>query len=232
MDHVLAKGVLALGLLAASLPASAQNRETRPLAGFDAIAVGGGIDLFVRLGEEFRVEVETDGDLAEIVTEVRDGTLEIHRPRSVSRIFDWGDDGAVHVTLPKLTALRASGGSDVRGEGTFSGDRLELVASGGSDLAIDVAVDTLHATVSGGSDARLAGSARSARLHTSGGSDLDASGLSVVEAEIRGSGGSDVEVSVSYKLVARASGGSDIIYRGNPMTVSIDASGGSDVRRR
>lgn len=227
-----ASRLLLVAFLAAAGLASAQDRETRALTGFDAIAVGGGIDLFVRQGEEFRVEVESDDDVAEIVTEVRDGTLEIRRERTLSGFFDWGDHGAAYVTLPVLKALTASGGSDVRGDGTLSGDALEIVASGGSDLAIDVAVGSLAATASGGSDTRLSGTARTARLHSSGGSDLNASRFSVAEANVESSGGSDVSITVSDRIVANASGGSDITYSGDPRTVDVNASGGADVRRR
>lgn len=224
--------LLFVPLLATCVAAHAQNRETRALTGFDAISVGGGIDLFVRQGADVRVEVESDDDLAEIVTEVRDGTLEIRRERSLSRFFDWGDHGAVHVTLPALTALTASGGSDVRAEGTFSGDKLAIVASGGSDVAIDVAVAALEATASGGSDTRLSGTARTARLQSSGGSDLDASRFTVAEATVESSGGSDISIGVSESIVANASGGSDITYSGDPRSVNVNASGGADVRRR
>ena len=218
--------------LTVALAASAQDRETRSLTGFDAIAVGGGIDLVVRQGDDFRVEVQSDDDVAEILTEVRDGTLEIRRDRTLSGFFDWGDHGAVYVTLPALTALTASGGSDVRADGTLSGGDLAIVASGGSDVELDVAVDTLAATASGGSDTRLSGSARLARLHSSGGSDLNASRFTVAEANVESSGGSDVSIAVSERIVGNASGGSDITYSGDPRTVSVNASGGADVRRR
>ena len=59
-----------LSALAAS--ADAEERETRDLTGFNAVAVGSGIDLTLRQGEPFRVEVSApDGELAKIVTEVR-----------------------------------------------------------------------------------------------------------------------------------------------------------------
>lgn len=227
-----ASRLLLVPLIAVSASAYGQDRETRALTGFDAIAVGGGIDLFVRQGEDFRVEVESDDDVAKIVTEVRDGTLQIRRDRTLSGFFDWGDHGAVYVTLPALTALTASGGSDVRADGTLSGDELAIVASGGSDVAIDVAVGTLAATASGGSDTRLSGTARTAHLHSSGGSDLNASQFTVAEANVDSSGGSDVSIAVSERIVANASGGSDITYSGDPGSVNVNASGGADVRRR
>lgn len=233
-----ANGSLALRLAllsipAAALPAFAEETETRSLAGFDGIAVSGGIDLTVRQGDRFRVEVTAD-DLGDVVTEVSGETLEIKRPRT-NGFFnwgDWGDSGSVEVTLPKLTELTASGGSEVRTAGTFSGDRLELVASGGSDVVIEIAVGTLEVSASGGSDLRVSGSARTARVQSSGGSDLNASGLTVDEADVNSSGGSDLSIAVRESLVANASGGSDISYTGQPRTVNVNSSGGGEVNRR
>jgi hypothetical protein len=217
-------------LLSASLPAYAQQTETRPLTDFTSVAVGGGIDLFLRQGDRFVVEVSSE-DLADIVTEVHTGTLEISRPKR-SSFFDWGDHGSVRVTLPSLAALTASGGSDVATEGSISGDKLRLVASGGSDVVIDVSVATLDVQASGGSDVRLSGSARSARVQSSGGSDLNASGLTADEADVNSSGGSDLSIAVRDKIVGNASGGSDVSYTGEPSTVDVNSSGGSDVSRR
>ena len=163
---------------------------------------------------------------------MRDRTLEI-RHKSSFNIFSWGGDpGAVHVTLPTLVSLTASGGSDVSTEGTFTSDTLKLVASGGSDLVIAVSATTLEATASGGSDMRVTGTARSASVRSSGGSDLDASGLTAAEADVQSSGGSDLSIAVRDKLVGNASGGSDIAYSGQPTVVDVNTSGGADIHRR
>jgi hypothetical protein len=210
--------VIVLLFAVTSFAAYAQQREPRPLAGFDAIEVGGGIDLEVRQAQDFLVEVEAAGDPAEIITELRDDTLVIRRKTSRS-FFRWGDDdAAVHVTLPNLVALTASGGSDARADGTLT--------------SIDVRAGELEATASGGSDLRLTGSARSVRLRSSGGSDLNGSQLTAEEVDVQSSGGSDVMIAVRNSIVGSASGGSDVVYSGEPRTVDVDASGGSDVRRR
>ena len=230
--RVAARLIVISSLSAASF-AYAQDKETRQLAGFDGISVGGGIDLVVRQGEGFLVEVQApDGEADKIVTEVRAGKLEIRRERSTFSFFDWGDHGSVTVRLPTLKSLTASGGSDVTTEGTITGSRLDLVASGGSDVAIAVAVTDLNVEASGGSDIRLSGTAGSARVQSSGGSDLNASELTAAKADLNSSGGSDLSIAVSDSLVANASGGSDIFYSGNPSSTSVNSSGGSDITRR
>jgi hypothetical protein len=210
--------------------AGAQQRQSRPLTGFDAIEVGGGIDLVVRKGDTF-VEVAADpDDLAKITTEVVGKTLQIKRKSS---FFDWGHGGTVYVTLPALVSLEASGGSDAKAEGTFASDNLAIGASGGSNLNIDVAAGTLSVEASGGSDIRLSGTARSAHIQSSGGSDLNASALTADEADVESSGGSDLVVGVvRQKIAGEASGGSDVTYSGTPGTVSVDTSGGAELHHR
>lgn len=228
-------GLVALAALGVSVSSVAQEWDERGLDGFDSIAVSGGVDLRIEQGD-FRVAVAAaDDEAAEIETAVRGRTLEIrYRPQRFLGIFSfsWGGGGEVLVSLPELVSLSASGGTDVETVGSFSGESLSVSTSGGSDVELNLAVDVLEITTSGGSDVELTGRARMLRATTSGGSDLDASGLSADEADIRSSGGSDIEINVTRSLVARASGGSDISYGGEPETVDVDSSGGADVTRR
>jgi hypothetical protein len=224
--------VILLSLISAAASADAQQRQSRPLAGFDAIEVGAGIDLFVRQGDGFVVEVQaSEDDAAKIVTEVVGKTLKIGR-KSTLGFFHWGDVGSVYVTLPALVALDASGGSDVKAEGTFASDTLRLGASGGSDLTMNVTAGVLHVEASGGSDLRLSGTARSAHVESSGGSDLNASGLTAEEADVDSSGGSDLAIAVSQKITGEASGGSDVTYTGAPGSVNVNTSGGAELHHR
>ncbi len=219
------------------LSAAAVQAETeeRALTDFDAIEIGGGIDLTLTQGAEFSVVVEAeDGDLEDLVTEVRNGTLRIHMDRSFydRRGWNWDTDYVVSVTLPALTELEAGGGSDVRGSGTITSDELDLNASGGSDIELDVNADRLELSASGGSDMEISGTANFLEAESSGGSDLDASRLVATEVEANASGGSDLDVNVTGTLIADASGGSDIRYEGDPTERDTDTSGGGDVTHR
>lgn len=226
-------GLVALCSVSIVSVAFAQQREVRELGEFTGISVGGGVDLYLRQTDAFSVEVVAeDGDTDNIVTDVRNGTLEIRRRESITQLFDWRNDYSVHVAMPQLQSLTASGGSDVRTEGRFSGDSLTIHVSGGSDTTIEFDVDTLEIRASGGSDLSLTGNARSADIATSGGSDVAGRRLEIGEANVRSSGGSDISVTVRDRLVAAASGGSDITYEGNPDYVDVDKSGSGDVRHR
>lgn len=222
---------IAVALTGCRSEAQEPQRELRELDGFTAIHGAGGIDLHVMQGDEFRIEI-TDGDPADLITEVRGTTLEVHPRGGLTGFLRWGSDHDVSVTLPVLEALYAGGGTDVEVGGEIAGDSLELEASGGSDIEIRIAVTRLELAASGGSDVELTGTAGSASLHASGGSDIDASGFTAAEVRVDSSGGSDISVGVGERLVGSASGGSDVVYSGNPRTIDVDTSGGSDIGRR
>ncbi|HUF72779.1 MAG TPA: head GIN domain-containing protein [Gammaproteobacteria bacterium] len=226
-------GLAVFACVLAGCESQAQQRESelRELSGFTGIHAGGGIDLHVLQGADFRVEI-TEGDPADLVTEVSGTTLEIHPRRGLGGFFNWGAGHEVSVTLPVLETLRAGGGTDVEVSGEIGGESLQLASSGGSDIEIRVAVRHLEVDVSGGSDVDLSGTADSATLKASGGSDLDAAGFRVRDARVESSGGSDIVIGVEERLSGSASGGSDIVYSGNPRTVDVDTSGGSDLTRR
>jgi len=227
-------GIAVVGGLTASLvwTLAAAETEIRPLSGFSAVAVGGGIELTLRQGGEFRVEAENSGGSAEaIVTTVEDGTLTIRQSRTTGW-FDWFSNHSVDVTLPELSAISASGGSDVRVEGTVTGDRLSIAASGGAEIAAAIDIRDLEVMTSGGADLRLSGTATTVSIQASGGSEIDARELGTAQANIQSSGGADIAVGVSEQLVAQASGGSEIVYSGEPAMVNVNSSGGGEVTRR
>jgi len=215
--------------------ALAQNSEIRDLDGFDAIEVGGSIDLTVRQGRNFSVEViAEDGNLDDLITEVRGNTLRIHSralQRGLFNFWQYGDY-SVEVTLPALTELRSSGGADVRSDGEISGDSLTIETSGGSDVMLEVDVDRLSLQSSGGSDLTVRGRSDSLEARSSGGSDLRATDLRTRQADLHSSGGSDLYIGEVESIFARASGGSDIVYSGSPTETDVSSSGGGDITRR
>ena len=157
---------------------AAAESEVRPLSGFSAVGVSGGIDLNLQQGDEFRVEAVNPGGSPEvIVTTVENGTLTIRRSR-VDGLFNWFDNLSVNVTLPELSAIQSSGGSEVRIEGAITGDRLSIAISGGSDIVAALDVADLEVSISGGAEATLSGTATSVAIQASGGSDLKARELS------------------------------------------------------
>ncbi|UOQ54343.1 head GIN domain-containing protein [Hymenobacter cellulosivorans] len=213
----------------------AQVRQTRPVASFQAVQAGGGIDVFLTQGPTAAVVVDAASEAQpHVVTSVKNGALVIgwDTDRSWRSLLSDRKLGSVrvYVTCPQLTALSVSGGSDARGETPFTAEDIRLAASGGSDLQLTITAKNLTSNVSGGGDMTLSGRVEQQKVSVSGGSDYHAFALLSTTAEVSASGGSDANVAVDGELRSSASGGSDVRYKGSARLVSSQASGGSSTR--
>ncbi len=205
-------------------PVISEERDVPP---FQAIKVQNGIDVYITYGPKDKIKVETNENTMQyLITEVRNDVLRIYFKRSGV----WFREARVYVTTNQLKEIDASGGSDVKSENTIDADDLKLKASGGSDIELAVNATNLTAEASGGADIMLSGYAVNLVAHTSGGSDLKAFDLTVDKAELEASGGSDIKITVTKELSARASGGADILYKGNPEKINVNSSASGDVK--
>ncbi len=221
-------------MMLAILPANAQRitgsgdviKEDRSLSGFHSIEVSDGVDVYIEQGNKESVVVRADDNLVNMIeTKVVGETLVIDAKGSYrkSKAFE------VFVTLKDLNRLEAYGGSDVYGLSEMQLDELEIVMKGGSDLEMEITAQKMNCTLRGASDAQLKGSVDHLIVDARGASDLEAKRLIVNVCELEMSGASDAEVTVKEEIDAKASGSSDIYYRGNPKIVRQKAKGSSEI---
>ena len=209
--------------------------ENRNAKNFNEIKVSSGIDLYITMGDDEKVTVVADDDIIDdLITEVKDGTLHIYMERN-NRWFNWGnfnETRKAYVTVKELRKIDASSGSDVKSENTLQGESLEVGASSGSDVNLDVVYKNFSLDTSSGSDAKITGRTKNFSAEASSGSDINARGLESQYCRVKASSGSDASVNVSEELVAKASSGGDIVYYGNPKMKDTDESSGGDIARR
>lgn len=204
----------------------AQNQEPRNIGDFTQIEVERGVDLVLYQTSSPSLEVSVNRmDLQDVVTEVRNGTLFITK-RSRTGSAD------IKVGFTKLTHISASGGSDIKGESTISGDELYIHGSGGSDLELDLDVAYLECDISGGSDADLTGNVNTIHLKATGGSDVEGGRLNTKTAKLDLSGGSDVDLKVTDEVEISAYGGSDVELSGGATVAKMSNDRSSDVSIR
>lgn len=126
-------------------------------------------------------------------------------------------------------SIAISGGVDLRWEGCTT-QHLSVRASGGADANIGGAkVESLTLAASGGADIVVEGTTTTLNAIASGGADIILNNLEAKSAEVAASGGSDISVCATESLVATASGGSDIVYYGEPAQTEINSSGGASI---
>ena len=214
--------------------ADSNKTEIRNLKNFNAVKVSSGIDLYLKMGESENVEVVADdSDIDRIITEVMDGTLHIYVKNNSIFKFNFGKRSKkVYVTVKELNMIDASAGSDVASENVLTGDNLDVQASSGSDVKLDIVYKNFSLDVSSGSDAKITGKTKNFSAEASSGSDINAKDLESVICKARASSGSDISVRVSDEIYARASSGSDINYYGNPQIKDTNESSGGDISRR
>lgn len=127
---------LILLLMGFVVPAFAKQTKTVAVQNINDIKVSSDIDLYLSQGNTESVKIITSGELLKKVLIEKNGAqLTIRYKDNISweRIFH-GQKIKAYVSYKTLHALSASGGSDVYTQNTIKTPRLNISASGGSDL--------------------------------------------------------------------------------------------------
>lgn len=115
---------------------------------FEKIQVSSGINLIVSQNNVTSVEVETDENIQPFIsTKVENGVLIIKAEES----YDTSKNPKVRVSLPFITGLKASSGSYVTCGTILKSTSLNVDASSGSKIAIEVEADFISLEASSGS---------------------------------------------------------------------------------
>lgn len=214
------------------------TEEVRNISNFKGIHISSGIDLYVKQGSVESVKIVADKDKMEkIKTEKEGDILKIFAGSSKSWFnfeFDWSNRKTikVYVTVKNLNSIAASGGSDVFSEGKLDLIKLDVKATGGSDIKLDLDTDELTCETTGGSDVILSGTATVFKASSTGGSDLKASKLRSNFCSVSSTGGSDAYVWAEKEISISATGGSDVYHKGGARVVKSSSTGGSDIHQQ
>ena len=221
--------VTAMLIVALSFPLKAQingngeiTKQSYQVDNFNAITVGGARTVVLTQGDEFSVEVETDSNIQPYVTvEVKNNTLQFgFNTKKIKRYKVL----KFYVTAPNYSSIKVSGASDVTSNGAITGNNLQIVVSGASDVNIDVDYKSIVTKVSGASDVTLSGSAISSLVESSGASDFHGKNLVATSSVIEASGASTCYVNAKSNLTYEVSGASEVKYVSTPETVIIKKS--------
>ena len=184
------------------------------------VTVSGGGDIKSEINsEQLKCRITGGGD-AEISGKINDYNLNI----------SGGGDLKSKVISAEITC-RMVGGGDIHLINEAKSSKGDIEINGGGDLDMKINAEMLRCSVSGGGDALISGQASEFDLHINGGGDADAKNLSTETTSVNVGGGSDIHVQVSKDLSGSISGGGDIYYSGNPDKISVDARGGSKVKK-
>ena len=205
------------------------TEEVRQVGDFDQIDVSRGMNVYVTQGSPAKVVVIADNNLHEVIeTRVEGNTLKIY----VNENVRWAKEKKVMVTVEKLSGLETSSGSNAWSQNQIMTDNIELKATSGSNLTIEVNAKNLSADCSSGANIKLSGLAKDAELEASSGANLIGDALQVDDCRMKTSSGANVSATVNERLDAHASSGGNVVYYGEPKTTDVSTSSGGNVRKK
>ena len=126
--------------------------------------------------------------------------------------------------------INCSGSSDFKG--SIVAENCEIDCSGSSDFKGSLEAKTCILKFRGSSDCTISGKADVCEMTLAGSSDFKGYDFVVNKLTCSASGSSDVKVTCNEELNVKASGSSDVYYRGSAKIISKDTSGSSDVINR
>ena len=203
--------------------------EKRNISEIHAVKTSGSIDIEVNSGENFSVSVENDENiLPYIITEVRDGVLNIHYKEGTNIS---NDHAKVYITAPFLDKIITAGSGDISSNGTLKSKQgIEFKSSGSGDIEAKVDAPSIKVSGSGSGNINLSGRTKDFDCRISGSGDVNCGNLQSENTTISISGSGNAHVFASVHLDARTSGSGDIFYAGNPQSPEIHSSGSGSIQ--
>ncbi|SHI99697.1 head GIN domain-containing protein [Pseudozobellia thermophila] len=188
-------------------------KESRKVtADFTEVSASEGLAVYVSPGDLYKIEVEGDENIIDLIaTDIKDGKLRIHAEENIGRATK-----NVYVSLPKITALKASSGSHLKTTAPIEGNALEIDGSSGALLHVDVTSQALEVDASSGANLTISGQADHVDVDVSSGGNVNAKGLQAKTCNADASSGGNVQIRVSESLTADATSGGNISYSGDP----------------
>jgi hypothetical protein len=230
MKKLFASVICVIFLATLSYAGISKDTKTYNYKDFTSVGVSSGMKLKVTQSDNYSITVTGDrDDLEDLVVEQRGNSLRFRFDRD-----GWFNNHGVvrvEITMPKLTSLGMSGGSEANINMDIGSDDFSAGLSGGSELKGNLKCGDIHLATSGSSEITLNGNCQDMKLAGSGGSEYHLKNFSAKGVKASLSGGCEATVSMNGKLSFSGSGGSDLIYYGEAELGSIRASGGSGVSR-
>ena len=207
------------------------QRELRMTPVFSEITVFEYLNLVVRQGDEYRVEVESGSNLLnEISAEVIQGRLILKNENRCNLFRDYGIS-TVYVTAPNLTEVRSSTGFLVSSEGSLNYDDLTLISERFNDpeaeatdgsFEIEFNGRRLRAIVNGVAYLQLSGTAERFDVTIAAGdSRIEAQNLLAQEVVLNHRGSNDLFVNPTQRIAGVIRGYGDVIGRVRPPLVEV-----------
>jgi hypothetical protein len=198
-------------------------KQDRNVGQYTAVAVSGSMDVWVSPGTTGKITVQADDNLqAYIVTEVKDGTLQIKVKENYSIN---GKNIKIMVPASQIDAAKVAGSGSIHADQPIaSGGKFAASVAGSGDIKFQTAAKDVNASISGSGSIELGGKSERLKVSIAGSGDFKGYNLQTNDAAVSISGSGNVETYASTRIEASIAGSGSVFYKGNAQT-SLKASG-------
>ncbi len=203
-------------------------KETRSVNTFDGIAASRAVSVDVQIGTPASVIVETDDNIMPFVeTNVSNGILKINL-RDINNLRN--STVYVHVIAPEIKSLNTSASAEITSSDVIvASEKLVLKASSGSSIDVKIDAPSVKGDASSGAEIKGAGKTRDVNSNSSSGATINFSDLQAETAKASASSGGSASIFASISIVANASSGGEIKFKGGATSVQKNVSSGGSV---
>jgi hypothetical protein len=203
--------------------------ETRAVADFQAVSVSASTDVVIRQGAQ-QLQVQADDNLLPLletaVESTKYGATLVVRWKKGENIYT-RSKVQLTVTVPKLSALVASGSGDFQLEAFSTPALLVSLAGSGGARFNGLSTEDLSIRIAGSGDVSGKGSATKLSLNIAGSGEAKLTDLRADDVDVQIAGSGDALVNAQKTLNVRIAGSGDVGYVGNASLKSKVAGSGS-----
>lgn len=231
-------------------PVEKQDRDAKDFKGIDLKASA---NVFVKQGATYKVTVEGQKNILDIVETVVENNILLIQHKSGSWNLSY-DKLNVYIETPSVSSLEISGSGDMTVESAFNSDdfTIELSGSGNIKMPNGLTTKKLKANIGGSGDINISsatateiaanvlgsgnfnikGTGDKASFEVTGSGDINADEFTTKATEAHTTGSGNIKCHATESIDARITGSGDINCKGNPPSVQSKVTGSGEIKTK
>jgi hypothetical protein len=192
--------------------------QDRKVDDFKSIELSGDQKIILTQGAVQGIKVETDENLQEKVQFiVKNGTLQIDNRGA-------GDATklVIYITCKDISEITATGVAEIKADNEIKSDKLNISASGASNIDMHINVKELETNISGAANMKLSGKANTNNASVSGAGNLKATELETEKTIVKVSGVGKAKIHATAEIKGGVTGAGEIAYKSKPPVYEVN----------
>ena len=212
-------------------PSNDVTTVNKSISGYSQLNVSDPFKVYVTFSDtEEKIQIEANSNIQQYIScEKKNNQLVIYLDDNVN--ISGTTTLNVYITTKQLDAFYAAGATTIQLQNELNGGNVSVELTGASTFNGTMNIDKLNSKLTGASNLNLTGTSASIELDATGASNLSDYGFETNSLTCDLEGASNVYLTIQQTLDVKASGGSNVYYKGNGVVSSQDLSGGSTIQK-